>query len=96
LFFKFVKDFLRNWRITITIDNYTTTKRNININISQDFLLLLILYLFYNANLLKIYNNIKLKISFIRFVNDVNILIYEKLTKHNCKVLNKIYNKCEQ
>jgi len=96
LLLEFVKDFLRNRRITITIDNYTTTKRNIDVDISQDFLLFLILYLFYNANLLEICDNIKLRISFIKFVNNVNILIYKKLTKHNCKVLSKIYDKCEQ
>jgi len=96
LLLEFVKDFLKNRHITITIDNYITTKRNININILQNSLLLLILYLFYNANLLKIYNNIKLKFSFIEFVNNINILIYKKLTKRNYKVLNKIYNKCEQ
>jgi len=95
LLFEFVEDFLRNRRITITINNYTTTKRNINIDISQDSSLLSILYLFYNANLLKTCNNIKLKISFIEFVNNVNILIYRKSTKRNCKILNKIYNRCE-
>ncbi len=56
----------------------------------------MILYLFYNANLLKVCNNIKLKTNFINFMNDVNILIYEKFIKCNCKVFNKIYDKCEQ
>ncbi len=34
LFLKFVKNFLKDWRITITIDDYTTMKHNVNINIS--------------------------------------------------------------
>jgi len=96
LLLKFVKNFLKNWRTTITINNYTTTKRDVNVNISQDFSLLLILYLFYNANLLETCDDIKLRISFTKFVDNVNILIYKKLTKRNCKVLGKIYNKCEQ
>ncbi len=29
-------------------------------------------------------------------VNDVNILIYKEFIKRNCRVLNKIYDKCEQ
>ena len=33
LFFKFVKNFLKNKRITIIIENHTTTKRRVNINI---------------------------------------------------------------
>ncbi len=93
--FEFVKDFLKNKRIIITIDNYTTTKCIINVDISQDSFLSPILYLFYNINMLKTYNNIKLRISFMRFVNDINILMYNKSIKRNCKILNKIYNKCE-
>jgi hypothetical protein len=44
--------------------------------------------LFYNANVLKMYNNIKLRVSVTNFVNDVNILIYKKLIERNCKTLN--------
>jgi hypothetical protein len=96
LLLEFVKNFLRNRRITIIINNYTTTKRDMNVNISQDFSLLLILYLFYNVNLLETCDDIKLRISSTRFVNDVNILIYKESTKRNCKVLDEIYDKCEQ
>ena len=93
---KFVKNFLKNKYIIITIDNYIITKRIININISQNSSLLSIFYLFYNINLLEIYNNIKLQISSIKFVDNINILIYNKSIKRNYEVLNKIYNKCEQ
>ncbi len=71
-------------------------KYNVNINISQDSLLSSILYLFYNVNLLKVCDDIKLKTNFTNFMNDVNILIYKEFIKHNCKVLNEIYDKCEQ
>ncbi len=70
-------------------------KYSMNVNILQDSLLLLILYLFYNANLLKACDNIKLKTSFTDFMNDVNILIYEEFIKCNCRVFNKIYDKCK-
>ena len=96
LFLKFVKNFFKNRRTTITIDDYTTTKRSIDVSISQSFSLSSIFYLFYNANLLEICDNIKLRINFIEFVNDVNILTYEKSTKRNCKIVNEIYTKCEQ
>ncbi len=96
LLLKFVKNFLRNWRITITIDDYTTMKCNININISQDFLLSSILYLFYNMNLLKACDDIRLRINFTDFINDVNILIYKEFIKCNCRVLSEIYDRCEQ
>ncbi len=96
LLLEFVKNFLRNQRIMITINDYTTMKCNVNINISQDFLLSLILYLFYNANLLKACNDIKLKTNFTNFMNDINILIYEEFIKRNCRVLSKIYDRCKQ
>ncbi len=96
LLLEFVKNFLRNQRIMITIDDYTTMKCNVNVDISQDSLLSLILYLFYNANLLKACDDIKLRTNFTDFVNDVNILIYKEFIKCNCRVLNEIYDKCEQ
>ncbi len=96
LLFKFVKNFLRNQCIIITIDDYTMMKCNVNIDILQDSSLLLILYLFYKVNLLEACDDIKLRTNFINFVNDVNILIYEEFIKCNCRVLNKIYDRCEQ
>ncbi len=53
LFLKFVKNFLKDWHIMITIDDYMMMKRSVNIDILQNSLLLSILYLFYNVNLLK-------------------------------------------
>ena len=50
----------------------------------------LILYLFYNANLLKTCKNIKLCFNVTDFVNDINILIYNKFIKRNCDILKKI------
>jgi len=96
LLFKFVKNFLRNQCIIITIDDYTMMKCNVNIDILQDSSLLLILYLFYKVNLLEACDDIKLRTNFINFVNDVNILIYEEFIKCNCRVFNKIYDRCEQ
>jgi len=96
LFFKFVKNFLKDQCITITIDHYMMMKHSMNINVSQDSLLSLILYLFYNVNLLKACDDIKLKTNFTNFMNDINILIYKEFIKCNCRVLNEIYDRCKQ
>ncbi len=96
LLLKFVKNFLRNRCIMITIDDYTTAKCNVNVDISSDSSLSSILYLFYNVNLLEACDNIKLRTSFTDFMNDVNILIYEEFMKRNCKVLSEIYDRCKQ
>jgi len=96
LLLEFVKNFLRNQRITITIDDYMMMKCSVNINISQDSLLSLILYLFYNMNLLKACDDIKLRTSFTDFVNDINILIYKEFIKRNCRVFSEIYDRCKK
>ena len=96
LLLKFVKNFLKDQRIMITIDDYMIMKCNMNVDISQDSLLSLILYLFYNVNLLKACDDIKLRINFTNFVNDINILIYKEFIKCNCKVFSEIYDKCKQ
>ncbi len=80
----------------ITINDYMMMKCSVNINISQDSSLSSILYLFYNVNLLEACNDIKLRISFTNFVNNINILIYEEFIKYNCRVLNEIYDRCKQ
>ncbi len=96
LLLKFVKNFLRDWCIMITINDYIMMKCNVNINILQDSLLSSILYLFYNANLLKACDDIKLRTNFTNFVNDINILTYKEFIKCNCRVLSKIYDRCKQ
>ena len=76
-----MKDFLKNKNIILIIEKYRQTKCRVSVNISQNFLFFLILYLFYNTNLLKTYENIKLRFSVTDFVNDINILIYNKFIK---------------
>ena len=88
-----MKNFLKNRNITLIIEKYTQTKRRINVNISQNFSFSSILYLFYNANLLKTCENVKLRLSVTNFVNDINILIYSEFTKWNCEMLKKAWNK---
>ena len=91
-----MKNFLKNQRIMITIDDYMMMKCSVNIDILQDSSLSSILYLFYNANFLKACNDIKLRTNFINFVNDINILIYKEFMKRNCKVFSEIYDRCKQ
>ncbi len=95
LLLEFVKNFLKDQRIIITIDDYMMMKCSINIDILQDSSLSLILYLFYNVNLLKACDDIKLRTNFTSFINNINILTYEEFMKRNCKVLDEIYDRCE-
>jgi hypothetical protein len=53
-----------------------------------------ILYLFYNANLLKLLEQSFRKITIIDFVNDINILIYDINTINNFRLLKEIHEHC--
>jgi hypothetical protein len=65
-------------------------------SIFQKFSFSLILYLFYNADLLKIINRFDITAFDLRFVDDVNILVYEKSIENNCKSLKIIHQAYEK
>ena len=68
--------------------------RKINANISQRFLISLILFLFFNASLIEKCEALRIKIEVLDFVNDINILIYNKFTEEICRTLSKAHNIC--
>ncbi len=86
---------MRNRHITLAIDDDTTFMRRVDADISQDSSIFLILYLFYNADILKSLKRSRYRIIAIEFVNDINILTYETNTKNNCKALKKAHVECE-
>ena len=88
-----MKNFLKNKNTKLIIEDYMMIERRINVNMLQNSLFFLMLYLFYNANLLNLCENVKLCFNIIKFVNDINILIYNKSTKRNCKMLKKTWKK---
>jgi hypothetical protein len=65
-------------------------------SISQKFSFSLILYFFYNTDLLKIINKLDIAAFDLRFVDDVNILAYEKSIEENCKSLKIIHRVCKR
>ncbi len=67
---------------------------NVNVDISQKSSMSSILYLFYNANLLKLFEQSSRKMIVIDFVNDINILIYNINTISNCRLLKKMHEHC--
>ena len=78
---KWIKNFLKNKNIILIIKEYTQTKCTTNVNILQNSSFFSILYLFYNANLFKACDDVKLRFNFIEFVDNIKILTYDKFTK---------------
>ena len=68
--------------------------REINADILQRFFISSILFLFFNASLIKKYEALKIKIEVLDFVNDINILAYDRFTEEICRTLSKAHNVC--
>jgi len=68
--------------------------REINANIFQESLISSILFLFFNASLIKKCKALRIKIEVLNFINDINILVYDRFIEEICKTLSKIHNIC--
>jgi len=66
----------------------------INADISQEFLILSILFLFFNASLIEKCEALRIKIKVLNFVNNINILTYDRFIEEICKTLSKIHDIC--
>ncbi len=68
--------------------------QQVNADISQRFFISLILFLFFNTSLIEKCKALEIKIEVLDFINDINILIYDKIIKSICKLLSWAYNVC--
>jgi len=66
--------------------------REINADISQRFLISLILFLFFNASLIEKCKALRIKIEVFNFVNDINILAYNKFIEEIYKTLSRMHD----
>jgi hypothetical protein len=87
-------NFMQDRRINLIVKAKQTIMSNVNVDISQKSLMSSILYLFYNANLLKLFKQLSRKMIVIDFVNDINIFIYDINTINNCRLLKKMHDHC--
>jgi hypothetical protein len=92
---RWTDSFMRNKHISLTLSISTMTSRLMKANISQKYLISSILYLFYNADLLKVFEKSLRRVAVINFVNDINFLTYDIFTKQNCWTLKHLHQKCE-
>ncbi len=66
-----------------------STMREINADISQESLISSILFLFFNASLIKKCEALRIKIKVLNFINNINILAYNRFIEEICKILSK-------
>ncbi len=86
--------FMQDRTINFIVKAKQTIMSNVNVDISQKSSMSSFLYLFYNANLLKLLEQSSRKVIVIDFVNDINILIYDINTISNCRLLKKMHEHC--
>jgi len=86
--------FLENWETLLRFDEQMSDMRKINADILQRFLISLILFLFFNASLIEKCKALRIKIEVLDFVNDINILAYDKFIEEICKTLSKVHDVC--
>jgi hypothetical protein len=92
---RWTDNFMRDKHISLTLNNATMTFRLIKANISQKSFIFSILYLFYNVDLLKVFERSSRRIAIVNFVNDINFLIYDISTEQNCRTLKHLHQECE-
>jgi hypothetical protein len=93
-FVRTVKSFLTDCTTTLLVDNKETELHQLQASVLQGSLLLLILFLFYNALLLKALNQLDLPLSPLGFANDVNLLMYKETIANNCSNLETAHKQC--
>jgi hypothetical protein len=91
-----INSFLFNRFTILAMNRKMIESFSMQIKISQKFSFFSILYLFYNVDLLKMCNKFETNTKFFEYVNDVNILIYEKNIEKNCRNFEKMHKFCEQ
>jgi hypothetical protein len=91
---KWTRSFLKNRETPLVFNEQTSDMCKINSDISQRFLISFILFLFFNASLIEKCKALKIKIEVLDFINDINILVYNRFIEEICKTLSKAHDVC--
>ncbi len=91
---KWTRSFLKNWKTSLIFNEQMSNIREINAKISQRSFISSILFLFFNISLIEKCKALRIKIEVLDFVNNINILVYNRFTEEICRTLSKAYDVC--
>ena len=94
LIVNWIRSFLTNRETSLTLKRITSRLKPTETRIPQKSPISSILFLFFNALLIKRCAKTKLKLQIGEFVNDIHLLTYKKSTKTNCETLRKAHEIC--
>jgi hypothetical protein len=93
-FVRTVQSFLSERSTTIVVDGVETAPQSLAAGVPQGSLLSPMLFLFYNAPLLKALDLLELRLSTLGFAGDINLLTYSESTVVNCITLESAHDRC--
>jgi hypothetical protein len=86
----------QNRTTILTMNRKMIVSFSMRTKIFQKFSLFFVLYLFYNVDLLKMCDKFEINTKFLKYANDVHILIYDKSMNENCRNLKRVHKFCER
>ncbi len=86
--------FLENRETLLKFNEQMSDMHKIYANISQKFLISSILFLFFNASLIEKCKVLRIKIKVLNFINNINILTYNKFIEEICRTLSRMHDVC--
>jgi len=84
---------MTNKKTTLVIQGFETKAFLVLVEVPQGLPFSLILFLFYNSELLNLYQQPKEGLLAISFTDDINILAYNRLVKSNYRILEVNYTR---
>ena len=90
---KWVVSFIKDRITFLTLPEQITDQITVSTDISQRFFISLILYLYYNADLLEIETDLKLSFYVTDYIDDIAILILSRSVNENNCTLQKLHSK---
>jgi hypothetical protein len=86
--------FLNDRKSSLMFDEQMSTMCSVDADILQKSFISSIFFLFFNISLIEKCKVLEIKIEVLDFINDINILIYNRITKSICKTLSKTHDVC--
>jgi len=90
----YISSFLSDRTTRLRLNGYTGPFKGIRTGIFQGAKLSFILFIVFAHQLLRVCEDVRLKINRINFVDDTTIITYGDTTERNCEVLKKIHERC--